>query len=77
MAILAEVTLPWAQLQEGIISLKFLLEPRLESESFKLLKSKIQKFVNLKWKSRYCCLVFFLTYMNMYFRFVFVAFVVL
>jgi len=39
LAILAQVTWPWAQPQEGSILLKFLLETRLGSESFEPLIS--------------------------------------
>ena len=34
LAILAQVCWPWVQLQDGRISLKFLLKTTLESESF-------------------------------------------
>jgi len=39
MAILVEVTRSWVQPQGGSISLKFLLETRLESEAFEPLIS--------------------------------------
>ena len=39
LAVFAQVTWPWAQPQEGSISLKFLLEARLESKSLSQLSS--------------------------------------
>jgi len=49
LAILAQVTWRWAQPQAGNISLKFLLETRLESESFEPLIGFLTFLVQKLW----------------------------